>query len=229
MNKHLEYLRNSYQKQYTNPVGAVSISGLKVYIKEPLPPQIDLRGSFSYVLQNMPRHLFRNVTEIHIGKFPFLKRRQVDAIFEDGIIYLSNDQQDNSDIITDLVHELAHACEELYGNDLYQDGKIKNEFLHKRERLYLILSSNGVIDQNTKKDKFLQVNYDADFDAFLYQTVGYQKLASLTRGLFISPYAATSLREYFANAFENFFVNDINLVKKYCPNVYDKLLQYLEF
>lgn len=228
MNKHLDYLKNSYQRQYDNPIGAINISGISVYIKEPVAPHIDMRNCFSYVLQNMPRYLFQNVRGIHVGQFPFLKKREVDAVFKDGIIYISNEQENDADIITDLVHELAHACEELYNHDLYDDGHIRNEFLHKREKLYHILNSSGLLAQHIGKEKFLQTKYSPDFDGFLYQTVGYEKLGSLTQGLFISPYAATCLREYFANAFENFFINDINIVRSLTPNIYHKLVQFLE-
>ena len=51
----------------------------------------------------------------------------------------------------------------------------------------------------------------------------------MTSGLFISPYASTSLREYFANAFEEFFVNDMKPVKDLTPEVYKKIISYLEF
>jgi hypothetical protein len=43
-------------------------------------------------------------------------------------------------------------------------------------------------------------------------------------GLFLSPYGATSLREYFSNAFEGYFLNDEKeYVKKISPAVYNKL------
>jgi hypothetical protein len=51
----------------------------------------------------------------------------------------------------------------------------------------------------------------------------------MTNGLFISPYAATSLREYFANAFEEFFVNDMKPVKDLTPSIYKKIIEHLDF
>jgi len=228
MNKHLDYLRNSHQKQFDNPIGSVNIVGVQVYIKEPVPSHINLRQCFSYVIGNMPRHLFSNVTAIHVGQFPFLKKRQVDAVFKDNIIYISNEQDNDQDIVTDLVHEIAHACEKLYHKDLYEDGQIENEFLQKRQTLYQLLKSNNLLSSGIDKEKFENSNYNISFDNYLYQTVGYDKLGYITRGLFISPYAATCLREYFANAFENFFVNDIKVVKDLAPNIYFKLMQFLE-
>ena len=63
------------------------------------------------------------------------------------------------------------------------------------------------------------------FDEFLYKTVGYETLVNITMGLFISPYAATSLKEYFANGFEAYFIGDRSYLKKISPYIYDKIEQ----
>ena len=42
-------------------------------------------------------------------------------------------------------------------------------------------------------------------------------------GLFSTPYAVTSLREYFATGFEEFYIGDRNYIKKISPNLYNKL------
>ena len=60
---------------------------------------------------------------------------------------------------------------------------------------------------------------------YLYQEVGYQALNNLTVGLFCSPYGATSIREYFANAFEHYFMKDPKYVKKISPNVYKVIVE----
>jgi Mlc titration factor MtfA (ptsG expression regulator) len=44
-------------------------------------------------------------------------------------------------------------------------------------------------------------------------------------GLFVSPYGATSLEEYFANAFENFYLEDPDDVKKISPALYNLIVQ----
>ena len=58
----------------------------------------------------------------------------------------------------------------------------------------------------------MNVEYDEEFDMFLYEDIGYDKLATLMQGLFINPYAATSLREYFATGFTDFFMNSLSLI-----------------
>ena len=70
----------------------------------------------------------------------------------------------------------------------------------------------------------MDVEYRDAFDHFLYKEVGYPLLSSLTAGLFMSPYAATSLREYFANGFEWFFLKDQQTyLKQISPVLYNKL------
>ena len=64
---------------------------------------------------------------------------------------------------------------------------------------------------------------------FLYKEVGYEKLQNLINGLFLSPYAATSMREYFANAFEHIYAfGESKMVSKISPVVYKKILNLEE-
>ena len=44
--------------------------------------------------------------------------------------------------------------------------------------------------------------------------VGYDNLNNFTNGLFSSPYGATSLKEYFANGFEEFFLGNREHLKR---------------
>ena len=66
-------------------------------------------------------------------------------------------------------------------------------------------------------------DYSHDFDVFLFKEVGYPLLTQLTVGLFISPYGATSLAEYFAESFEFYFLKDPQLVKSVTPECYKKI------
>ena len=59
----------------------------------------------------------------------------------------------------------------------------------------------------------------------LYKKIGYDKLSDLMMGLFITPYAATSLREYYATGFSEFyFDSNHNFLRKVSPELYKKLL-----
>ena len=66
--------------------------------------------------------------------------------------------------------------------------------------------------------------YNEEFDMFLYEKVGYDRLAVFMQGLYLNPYAATSLREYFATGFTEFFVeSEHTFMKKVSPALYQKL------
>jgi hypothetical protein len=228
MNKLVNYLRSSHEKNILNPVGERYFSGLRVDITHPVQAGVNLEGCFSYVFDSMPSLFFSKVKQIKIGQFPFLKSRQVEAIYKNGIIYLTNDHENNHSVISDLVHEIAHSFEEDRSGEIYGDGYIKEEFISKREKLYYSLESLGLISYPITKNDFFETTYTQRFDEYLHTTVGYEKIQQIAMNLFISPYATTCLREYFANGFENFFINDINVVKKISPNIYNKILSYLE-
>ena len=61
------------------------------------------------------------------------------------------------------------------------------------------------------------------FDSFLHKEVGYSILENAAMGLFVSPYAATSLEEYWAVGFEDYFVGDREYLKKISPQLFNKI------
>ena len=65
--------------------------------------------------------------------------------------------------------------------------------------------------------------YNKTFDKFLSDEVGYPTLLNLTMGLFVSPYAATSIQEYFANGFEKYFLDEPRHVWSISPVLYEKI------
>ena len=191
-----------------------------VYIKDPLPEDFDLDYVFSKVQETIPEHLTYEIDSIFVGQFDELKDRELDALYQDGAIYTTNQQQSEDDMIDDIVHELSHANEETYAALIYSDGKIENEFLGKRKKFLDILKAEGY---NVSIDTFMDTEYSKDFDMFLYKEVGYEKLTMFTMGLFVSSYGTTSLREYFANGFEHYFLHDLKYVKLISPAIYEKV------
>ena len=60
----------------------------------------------------------------------------------------------------------------------------------------------------------------------LYQEIGYPILSILTASIFHSPYAATSLSEYFADAFEAFYMREeLDRLKGISPKLYEKIVK----
>ena len=162
----------------------------------------------------------------HVGEFDQFGDRGINAFYDDGSLYISNVQDDENDMIDDIVHEIAHHVEENHGMDIYSDGRLEKEFLGKRKKLYYLLDAEGF---DVSLMDFLKSDFSREFDEFLSQKVGYPTLANITQGLFYSPYGATSLREYFANGFENFHIKkDYNYLQIMSPVLYNKIENLLD-
>ena len=128
-------------------------------------------------------------------------------------------------MLNDLIHETGHSVEEIYRKLLYSDQKLESEFLRKRKDLWHELKRESL---ETSLSFFLEPDYDKDFDEYLYKQIGYPMLSVLTANLFYSPYASTSLREYFANGFEAFFMrDDVDRLKNLSPVLFSKLATLL--
>lgn len=166
-----------------------------------------------------PSH-FQDIERIRIGDYDFLNSRDINAAFHDGTIYLSNNQDDDEDIIDDILHEMAHNLERIYHSELYNDGKLEHEFQSKRLKLRRILQD---LDFNVDKHNFFDVKYNKEFDFFLYKHVTYRILKQLTVNLFCSVYGATSLREYYATGFQQYLMGDQKCLLDTSPVLFGKI------
>ena len=218
-----EYIKESAAKAIKENREKLLFNKVVVYVQNALPEDFDLNYVLEYIESRIPVHLAHLVDAIYVGDFSFLKERDINALYQDGAIYTTNDQSDEEDMIDDIVHEMAHSVEQLAGTEIYADGDVTEEFLGKRKRLYHILNTEGY---KVPESMILETEYNKEFDEILYKTIGYDKLTFLTMGLFSSPYGATSLREYFANGFEGYFIGDREGLKKISPRLYNKL-EYL--
>ena len=218
----IEQLKKLHQKKQQNNSDFYTSNGLHVYFKDaPVNDDVDLEKVIAKMESTIPAHLFEEVEMIIVGWFEEFAERQINAFYDAGTIHVSNIQDSNDDIYDDIIHELAHSLESPHGYLIYGDEKIKNEFLRKRLYLHDILWKNGF---KAPKTFFQNTEYDIEFDKFLYETVGYDKLAAMAQCLFVSPYAATSLREYFATGFTEFYLDsNHNFLKKIGPELYKKL------
>jgi hypothetical protein len=201
------------------------MKNIDIYIKDMLPNNINPDSVFSFIAKRIPSHLMTHIDIIYVGQFDVFKEKESNAVYDDGAIYVTNDQVNADDMIDDIIHEIAHSVEEKYYNIIYNDQIIKREFLGKRQRLYHILLSNEYKPLSKIRNTY---TYDDDIDMYFYKTVGYDSMWYLIGGLFPSPYAATSLREYFAIGFEYYYLKDRSQLKKECPFLYNKLAE-IEF
>ena len=196
-----------------------------VYVKDEINGEVDLDYVLSRVKHLIPSSFLKELDIVYIGQFQDLIDKQVNAAYDQGALYITNDQDDNEDLIDDFVHEIAHAVEEKYGPGLYGDGKIELEFLGKRKRLFQVMRQEIDEDMTNMAKYFTDVEYDVKFDDFLYKIVGYPMLTSLTMGLFISPYGVTSIREYFATGFEEYYLKDRKYLQNISPAIYKKIYE----
>ena len=198
---------------------------IPVYIKDSLPQNVDIKTVLNTIERVIPKFLTYDLEMVVVGIVPEFEERQVNAFYKDGTIYVTSEQSDEDDMVDDIVHELAHSVETFASQDIYSDAAIEQEFLGKRTKMFDILAQEGY---NIPARYFLDTEYDEDFDMFLYKVVGYPLLATLTMGLFSSPYATTSLREYFAKGFEEYFIGDRRYLKKISPRLYTKISELLD-
>ena len=213
MNNLANYIKNKRLNNY-------NINGIAVTEQ-----QTDSDTDFRYAIVNsfkmVPKHFLTNIKKINIGLTKEMKERDIEGYYKDGVIYVTHQVDNEEDFMDNLIHEIAHAVEENYDNKIYLDGTVEKEFIQKRKKLFEKLKQ-----QNYSPDysKFINPKYEQSFDLYLYKEVGYKKLWSIIGNIFYSPYAATSLREYFANAFEAiFYKNKVSEIKSLCPVLYAKI------
>jgi len=191
-----------------------------VVIVHPFVKDINLGNVIKNVEYAVPKGLLTNVDGFYIGDFKVFSDEggNFNALYSDGVVYVTNKQDNEEDLVDDIVHEVAHSIEKQYDDVIYGDARLESEFLSKRMTLYHLLD-----EPPEKMMHYLNPEYDKNFDEYLYKFVGYSTLRNITAGLFYSPYAATSLREYWANGFENYLLKDSGKLKELSPVLYSKI------
>lgn len=197
---------------------------IRVYTIEPLPEELDLYSVLKGIEEKIPKIFFHDIDSIFIGQFKEFAERDINAFYSDGAIFVTNHQDDEGDLLDDIVHEAAHSVERMFPEHIY-DELLEREFLLKRKTLFSRLGAEG---WRLDLEDFLEVKYSPEFDNMLYVEIGYPLLASLTFDLFNSPYAATSLQEYWANGFEGFFTKDPYRIKSISPQIYKKITTLID-
>jgi hypothetical protein len=196
---------------------------ITVQIANPLPSGVNIKSVIKQIENNLPEHIVYDVDAVYIGDFDALNNREVDSLYISGSVLVSNEQGSNKQLFDTLMHEFAHAAEEVASGFIYSDGEIDSEFLGKRVYLFNILKDDYQID----KKMFKNLQFSQPFDDFLNHEIGYENLGVVTSNLFLSPYACTSIREYFANGFEHYFRSSPEEVQRISPAVYRKVLDLL--
>jgi len=193
------------------------IYNIPLFLVNEVDAAVDIPAFCSQVEEHLPFELLQNVEVVYIGDFKNLTERN--ATYSNGAIYMTNREPTNFDMLENFVHETAHSLEPQYGMMIYKDDLI-NEFKGKRERLKHLLEAEGF---HITPYLYDFIEYNEKFDNFLANEVGYPTLLSLTMGLFVSPYGATSIQEYFANGFEKYYLDSPRTVRDVSPVLYRKI------
>ena len=200
------------------------LNGSLIQIVDPLTRHININEIVNFLKRKIPDFILSLVDVYYIGDFDVFKKRNTNAAYSDGAIYISNNQDNEKDLLDDIIHELGHALIEKDKINIFGDGLIKREFIAKRNALKRILKSRGYHVPHS----FNTTSFSQEVDDFLYKEVGYKKLATISDGLFINPYASTSLEEYFSSGLENYFLGKLPLLKSISPALFTKLELYDE-
>ena len=200
------------------------LNGVTVFVKDALPEHVSGEFIFDYVGSRVPSYLMSNVEVIYVGQFPEMEERDINAFYENDAIYVTNEQDDEMDMIEDIIHEISHAVEKYNEDFIYEDGLLQREFIAKRKRLSALLSQR----YDVPNDFNVNFHYDRAIDEFLYRDVGYDALNQICVGIFSSAYAATSLSEYWAKGFEELFIGDRSKLNDLCPVLYKKLIYLMK-
>ena len=202
-----QIIENSILKSKKQKREFLLFGRIMIFIQDPL---ISDTVNFDEIIKDLerfvPSHLFDGIDIIYVGHQQELIDRELEALYDSGAIYITNTLSENVDYIENIIHESAHALEETYGMFIYGDGKIQREFVGKRERLFHIIKAQGY---DIAGLNYLNPEFQQEMDDFLYKELGYDNLNYLINGLFLNPYAVTSVGEYFSSGMEKYILDGV--------------------
>lgn len=218
-----EYIAESSKKAKEGRKIFKLFGHILVQLESSLPQGVDIEAVLASVKQRIPRNLLDDLDAIYIGNFKMLKDRNVDSMFVNGSILIKSNHESNEALFDTVMHEIAHAVELKEKDYIYGSGDLAREFLSKRKLVFHALKDDYKID----KKMFLDINFNQALDTFFSQDIGYDNLGVITSNIFISPYGITSVREYFANGFEHYFIEGPEELVKISPVLCSKIKKVL--
>ena len=184
----------------------------------------EVRFFIDKIKETISKEACKHLKQIKLGTYPQFEKEDYQSYYKDGILYLSSNVNAIEDIIMNFFHELAHSFEKPYYSQIYGDGFLEKEFLNKRNKLKNVITMYE--GGRPPPFDFNQINYSKELDDYLANTIGYDKLWRYCSGIFTNPYAATSLREYFAAGFEAWLRGEQEMLYRLSPVLYNKLKQF---
>jgi len=179
------------------------------------------------ILETLPQSHLSFVKEIRVGDYEIQDSLGIYSLYDSGIVYIDRDIKSNEELFLSLIHEIGHAVEENNFDLLYGDEQVIKEFISKRKALTRKLEVHGY---DVSSFDIEELSYSKENDLFLLDYIGYDKLRSLISGIFLDPYSVTSLREYYATAFERYATDPqaARRLEAVSPKLLEKLKQLFE-
>ena len=214
-----EYIKRTSKTIQEN----MSINQVSIDIDSELPDDVNVAKVLTTFRGSLPKGYFKKLNGIKVVDLEEFDQRNISAKYsaDDKMLYISANRQDNSDdMLDDLIHEVGHHAETLYGDFIYGDNAIKDEFIMKRMQLRFELGADGY---DYTQFNFKNTQFDPELDAFLYKRVGKEKLKMMTAGIYVRPYQSLSLQEYFAVGFEQYYLGNHKALHRDCPVLYKRM------
>lgn len=183
---------------------------------------------FKSLFSKLPRYLFSNIKQIFIYPSNKLNSNNFEGYSVKESIFINCDNiKSNNDIIKILIHECFHTIESDIKQTLSEQyKKTCIEYLNKK-KIVLDKIKNTNLYLNPNNDYYSTIEYQKDFDFYLYKEIGYDNLYFKIFDIFPSAYSMTSVSEYIAVCFEVYFFENREWLSKYCSEVY-KLIEGIE-
>lgn len=174
-------------------------------------------------IKNIPKYMYSNIKTIYIHNSEGLQSKNLDSLHNDnGIIEInSNSVKNIQDLLKLLIHELYHSIEHdikiKYSSLFYS---VCNEYKTNKNQILDKINSDPRLVK-PKPEYYNILDYNAEFDEYLINTITYPVLYTRMTDLFATPYAITSISEYIAIGFEIFLFENKEWVSIYNPQLYN--------
>ena len=112
----IDYLKNTQANLTEQLNNFYTPGGLHVYVKDALiNDDIDVEEVVGRIEDIVPVHLLSEIEMIIIGQFEEFAEQDINAFYKDGTLHITNAEPDAKGMFDDIVHELAHSVENVYG------------------------------------------------------------------------------------------------------------------
>jgi hypothetical protein len=137
------------------------------------------------------------------------------SCYDKSSIYISGDflkyEKFHGVLLRELVHELGHAFIESWKDNLFSDKNLYSDFALLKKK---IKEKVPEFPENFIKDHSTQNR--TKVEDFIRNYYGESEFKLKTSSMLPSPYCLLSIDEFVAYFFEEYYLRDRELVKKYC-------------